>query len=46
MMTDAPMGQGIVVVKAKVGIEWIQGEIKLDDTTCNDVPEDSKPTKK
>lgn len=36
MMTDAPMGQGIIVVKAKVGNEWIKGEIPLDDTTCND----------
>ena len=27
--------QGIIVVKAKVGKKWIQGEIKLDDTTCN-----------
>lgn len=29
------MGQGSIAVKAKVGSEWIQGEIKLDDTTCN-----------
>ena len=30
-----PMGQGIIVVKAKVGNEWIKGETPLDDTTCN-----------
>lgn len=29
------MQQGLIVVKAKVGSEWIQGEIKLDETTCN-----------
>jgi len=33
--TIPDMHQGIIVVKAKVGNEWIQGEIKLDDTTCN-----------
>lgn len=33
---DIPMNQGIIVVKAKVGGEWIQGEIQLDETTCND----------
>lgn len=27
--------QGLIVVKAKVGKKWIQGEILLDDTTCN-----------
>ncbi|MBK8811684.1 MAG: hypothetical protein IPN69_13255 [Acidobacteria bacterium] len=43
--TGAPMGQGIIVVKAKVGNEWIKGEIQLDDTTCNDAPEDA-PKKK
>lgn len=30
-----PMGQGIITVKAKVGNDWIKGEIPLDDTTCN-----------
>lgn len=29
------MQQGLIVVKAKVGTKWIQGEILLDDTTCN-----------
>jgi hypothetical protein len=33
--TIPDMHQGIIVVKAKVGNEWIQGEIKLDDTSCN-----------
>ncbi|MBX7170898.1 MAG: hypothetical protein K1X72_08070 [Pyrinomonadaceae bacterium] len=33
--TIPDMHQGIIVVKAKVGNEWIQGEILLDDTTCN-----------
>ncbi len=29
------MQQGLIVVKAKVGKKWIQGEILMDDTTCN-----------
>ncbi len=29
------MHQGLIVVKAKVGKKWIQGEILIDDTTCN-----------
>lgn len=33
--TIPDMHQGIIVVKAKVGSDWSQGEIKLDDTTCN-----------
>ncbi len=28
-------GQGVVVVKAKIGKKWIKGEIQIDDTTCN-----------
>jgi len=32
---DMPMHQGIITVKAKVEDVWIQGEIRLDDTTCN-----------
>ncbi|MBX7055857.1 MAG: hypothetical protein K1X36_12965 [Pyrinomonadaceae bacterium] len=27
-------GQGVVVVKAKIGKKWIKGEIKIDDTSC------------
>ncbi len=27
-------GQGVVVVKAKVGKKWVKGEIQIDDTTC------------
>lgn len=27
-------GQGVVVVKAKIGKKWIKGEIQIDDTTC------------
>lgn len=27
-------GQGVVVVKAKIGTKWIKGEILMDDTTC------------
>ncbi len=26
--------QGLIVVEAKVGKKWIQGEILMDDTTC------------
>lgn len=33
--TIPDMHQGMIVVKAKVGKKWIQGEILLDDTTCN-----------
>lgn len=32
---DMQMHQGLIVVKAKVGNEWVRGEILLDDTTCN-----------
>ena len=28
------MQQGLIVVKAKVGTNWIEGEILMDDTTC------------
>ncbi len=28
------MQQGLIVVKAKVGKKWVQGEILMDDTTC------------
>ena len=38
MGTDVTMNQGIINVTAKVGNEWIKGEIPLDDTTCNDAP--------
>lgn len=34
--TIPDMHQGIIVVKAKVGNKWVQGEIKLDYTTCNE----------
>lgn len=27
-------GQGIVVVKAKIGTKWVRGEIKIDETSC------------
>lgn len=27
-------GQGVVVVKAKIGSKWIKGEIKIDETSC------------
>ena len=27
-------GQGIVVVKAKIGSKWIKGEIKAEETSC------------
>jgi len=33
--TIPDMQQGLIVVKAKVGKKWIEGEILLDDTTCN-----------
>lgn len=33
--TIPDMQQGLIVVKAKVGTKWIEGEILLDDTTCN-----------
>ncbi|MBS1794004.1 MAG: hypothetical protein JSS81_09130 [Acidobacteria bacterium] len=33
-VSDAPMNQGIITVKAKVGNDWTAGEIPLDDTTC------------
>lgn len=33
--TIPDMHQGLIVVKAKVRKKWIQGEILLDDTTCN-----------
>lgn len=33
--TIPDMHQGLIVVKAKVGKKWIQGEILLNDTTCN-----------
>jgi len=33
--TDGSVHQGIIVVKAKVGDKWIQGEVSIDDTTCN-----------
>ncbi len=27
-------GQGVVVVKARIGTKWIKGEIKADETSC------------
>lgn len=27
-------GQGVVVVKAKIGTKWIKGEIKAEETSC------------
>ena len=33
--TIPDLHQGLIVVKAKVGTKWVQGEILLDDTTCN-----------
>ncbi len=27
-------GQGVVVVKAKIGSKWVRGEIQIDSTTC------------
>lgn len=29
------MHQGLIVVKSKIGKKWVEGEILLDDTTCN-----------
>lgn len=33
--TIPDLHQGLIVVKAKVGKQWVKGEILLDDTTCN-----------
>lgn len=33
--TIKDMHQGLILVKAKIGKKWVQGEILLDDTTCN-----------
>ncbi len=33
--TIPDLHQGLIVVKAKIGKKWVNGEIHLDDTTCN-----------